>query len=124
VNFSKLALHIWEDSMRFTYAIKYVGDMDAAIKFHRDTLGLTLRFATPGWTEFETGDVTLALHSATAENPAGSVELGFGIESVPAAYAAREANGLTFKGEPRDVHGKKIAMFLDSDGAACSLSSD
>lgn len=107
----------------FTYAIKYVGDMEKAIRFHRDTLGLTLRFQTPGWTEFDTGNVTLALHSATKENPAGTVELGFGIPSVPDAYANRESNGLTFKDTPRDVHGKKIAMFLDSDGAVCSLSS-
>jgi len=108
---------------RFTYAIKYVGDMDKAVRFHRDTLGLTLKFQTPGWTEFATGDVTLALHSATKENPAGSVELGFGVPSVPEAYAARETNGLSFREAPREVHGKKLAMILDSDGAVCSLSS-
>ena len=56
--------------------------MEAAVRFHRDTLGLPLKFQTPGWTEFETGDVTLALHAATAENPAGSVELGFGVDDM------------------------------------------
>jgi len=108
---------------RFTYAIKYVGDMDKAVRFHRDALGLALKFQTPGWTEFATGEVTLALHAATTENPAGTVELGFGVPSVPDVYANREKSGLTFKDAPRDVHGKTLAMFLDSDGAVCSLSS-
>ncbi|HEY1707994.1 MAG TPA: VOC family protein [Rhizomicrobium sp.] len=109
--------------MRFTYAIKYVGDMDQAVRFHRDTLGLPLKFQTPGWSEFATGEVTLALHEATAENPAGSVELGFGVDDVPKTYAERATNGLSFDGAPRELHGMKLATFRDSDGAACSLSS-
>ena len=109
--------------MRFTYAIKYVGDMDRAVRFHRDTLGLALKFQTPGWSEFATGDVILALHEATAEHPAGTVELGFGADDVPKLYAERAANGLSFKEAPHALHGMKLATFLDSDGAACSVSS-
>ena len=30
--------------MKFTYAIKYVGNMDDAVRFHQDTLGLELKF--------------------------------------------------------------------------------
>ena len=48
--------------MRLNYAIKFVSDMDAGVRFYRDTLGLTLRWASPFWSEFETGETTLALH--------------------------------------------------------------
>jgi len=37
------------------YAIK-------AVKFYRDVLGLTVKFESPGWSEFATGETTLALH--------------------------------------------------------------
>ena len=31
-------------------------DMDKAVAFYRDTMGLTLRFQSPGWSEFATGE--------------------------------------------------------------------
>jgi catechol 2,3-dioxygenase-like lactoylglutathione lyase family enzyme len=105
---------------RFTYAIKYVADMDKALAFYRDTMGLTLKFQSPGWSEFATGDVTLALHLATREEPAGTTELGFRTADVTKEHAA---NSVNFVEAPRDVHGTKIARFKDSDGQNCSLSS-
>ena len=48
--------------MKLNYAIKFVADMDRAAKFYRDVLGLPLKFQSPGWSEFETGDTILALH--------------------------------------------------------------
>ncbi len=50
--------------MRLDYAIKFVGDMDSAVEFYRDALGLPLKFQSPFWSEFETGETTLALHPA------------------------------------------------------------
>src|SRR5204862_6718852 len=82
--------------MRLTYAIKYVADMDKAVAFHRDILGLTLKFASPFWSEFDTGATTLAIHAASAEHPAGGVQLGFGTEDLAGFYATHEANGVNF----------------------------
>ena len=48
-----------------TYAIKFVEDMEKAVGFHVDMLGLKLRFHSPEWSEFETGTTTLALHIAS-----------------------------------------------------------
>jgi len=107
--------------MQLGYVIKYVADMDAAVAFHRDRLGLVLRFASPFWTEFETGPTTLALHPASAANPAGSTQIGYRADDIDGAYEAREANGLVFTQPPTTVHGTKIAKFLDSEGAECSL---
>jgi catechol 2,3-dioxygenase-like lactoylglutathione lyase family enzyme len=108
--------------MRLNYAIKFVGDMDAAVAFYRDALGLSLRFQSPFWSEFDTGETTLALHPASDENPAGSVQLGLGTEDLDNFYAAGQAQGLVFTSEPREVHGSRIARFRDSDGAEISVS--
>jgi catechol 2,3-dioxygenase-like lactoylglutathione lyase family enzyme len=40
---------------RMTYAIKFVADMEQAIQFYRDVLGLPLKFQSPEWSEFATG---------------------------------------------------------------------
>jgi predicted enzyme related to lactoylglutathione lyase len=108
-------------STRLTFAIKYVDDMDSAVAFHRDQLGLVLKFQSPQWTEFATGETTLALHEATADKPAGSVQLGFGVPDVDAFYREREAAGVTFTQPPEAMHGAKIGRFLDSEGAECSI---
>lgn len=109
--------------MRLHYVIKFVADMDRAVAFHRDALGLKLRFATPEWTEFDTGTTTLALHAADERHPAGSCQLGFGSEALDQLYAEREARGIAFTMAPADLHGQRIARFVDPDGAETSISS-
>jgi len=54
---------------QLTDVIRFVADMPTATTFFRDTLGLTLHFQSPGWTEFETGVTTLALNPETAQSP-------------------------------------------------------
>jgi catechol 2,3-dioxygenase-like lactoylglutathione lyase family enzyme len=108
--------------MRFNYAIKFVANMDKAIAFYRDALGLKPKFESSFWTEFDTGETTLALHPASAENPAGGVQLGLGVEDLDAFYARRDALGITFTEAPKNVHGTPIARFKDSEGAEVSVS--
>ena len=50
---------------KLTYAIRYVADMDAAVRFFTEKVRLKLRFSSPEWSEFETGGTTLALHIAS-----------------------------------------------------------
>lgn len=35
--------------------IKFVTDMNKAVRFYRDTLGLKFKFESPGWSQFVTG---------------------------------------------------------------------
>ncbi|MBI5940750.1 MAG: VOC family protein [Caulobacterales bacterium] len=107
--------------MKIRYVIKYVADMDAAVAFHRDRLGLSMRFASSHWTEFDGGGVTLALHIASPDKPAGGAQIGYHSDDLEAFYAARDQLGVTFTDPPRDQHGAKIARFLDSEGAECSV---
>ncbi len=104
------------------YVIKFVADMDAAIAFHRDTLGIPVKFATPFWTEMATGETTLALHPASPENPAGSVQVGYGVDDVDDFYAAQSAAGLEFIRPPTMKHGARIAALMDCEGAEIRVS--
>ena len=107
--------------MRLTYAIKFVADMEGAVAFHRDVLGLALTFQSPFWSEFATGETRLALHPASEVNPAGSVQLGFCVDDLAGLYEARAVNGLDFTVPPKREHGALLARFRDCEGAECSL---
>jgi catechol 2,3-dioxygenase-like lactoylglutathione lyase family enzyme len=107
---------------RLAYAIKFVADMDKAVAFYRDTFGLTVKFASPFWSEFDTGEVTLALHPASDKNPAGGVEIGFSTENLAQIYAGGAASGLEFSQAPRLEHGTLLSQIRDCEGAGVSLS--
>jgi catechol 2,3-dioxygenase-like lactoylglutathione lyase family enzyme len=101
--------------MRLTYVMKFVSNMDTAVKFYRDTLGLPLKIQSPGWSEFATGDITLALHPASEKNPPGKVELGFSVEDLKAFHADLAAKGVQFPMAPRVEGFGALAQFLDSE---------
>ncbi len=108
--------------MRLSYAIKFVADMDRAVAYHRDVLGLTLKFATPFWSEFATGETTLALHPSSDQNPAGSVQVGFSVDDLDAFYAERNGKDIDFTRPPSRQEGANLTTFRDSEGALNSLS--
>lgn len=108
--------------MRLSYAIKFVDDMDRAIAFYRDKLGLEVKFQSPFWSEFATGDTVLALHPASDENPAGGVELGFAADNLGEFYDRRHELGIEFTRQPKEEHGVHIAQIRDADGAHVSVS--
>lgn len=105
-----------------TYVIKFVDNMDAAIQFHVAQLGLKLRFGSPEWSEFETGQTTLALHRASTEHPAGTCQLGFRVTDVDRFYAERIEQGVEAVARPADLHGQRVAKLRDMDGAEFSVS--
>jgi hypothetical protein len=107
---------------RLAYAIKFVADMGNAVAYHRDTLGLPLKFQSSEWSEFATGDVTLALHAASADNQAGTVQLGYAVDDLTGLYENRAKNGIDFTSPPRAQHGALLAKFRDNDGRECSIS--
>ena len=111
--------------MQLRYVIKFVSDMGRAVKFYRDVLGLQLKFESPGWSEFVTGETTLALHPASDKNPAGKVELGFTVGDVEAFYRDMSAKGVLFSMPPKKQDfGGVLARFVDSEGADCSVGAE
>jgi len=108
---------------KLTYVIKFVADMDRAVKFYRDVVGLPLKFESPGWSEFATGETTLALHPASAKNPAGGVELGFTVPDLHGFHAEMTQKGVQFSMPPKKQDfGNDLAQFVDSEGGHCSVS--
>ena len=109
--------------MKLTYVIKFVGDMNRAVKFYRDVLGFQLKFESPGWSEFVTGETTLALHPSSEKNPAGAVELGFTVPDLQRFYKDADAGGVQFTMPPtKQDFGGLLAQFADSEGGNCSVS--
>jgi predicted enzyme related to lactoylglutathione lyase len=110
---------------KLSYIIEFVADMDRAIKFYRDTIGLPLKFHSPGWSEFGTGETTLALHPASEKNPAGKVEMGFNVPDLQEFHTEMEGKGVQFPMAPaRQDFGGLLAQFVDSEGAQVTVSGD
>jgi predicted enzyme related to lactoylglutathione lyase len=108
---------------KLTHVIEFVADMDRAVTFYRDIIGFSLRFQSPGWSEFSTGETTLALHPASEKNPAGKVELGFGVPNIQQFHSDMSSKGVHFPMPPKKQDfGGLLAQFVDSEGAHVSVS--
>jgi len=107
---------------KFSYVIEFVADMGRAVKFYRDVVGLTLKFESPGWSEFQTGETTFALHPASPHNPAGKIELGLMVKDLGQSFEELKRQGVKFLMPPtKQDYGGMLARFEDSEGTAWSL---
>jgi predicted enzyme related to lactoylglutathione lyase len=112
-------------TMKLNYVIEFVADMDRAVKFYRDVLGLALKFQSPGWSEFKTGETSLGLHPASEKNPAGSIELGFNVANLEKLHQEMSAKGVQFSMPPtKQDFGGMLAQFVDSEGRRCSVTEE
>lgn len=111
-----------------SYVMIQVTDMDRSVAFYRDKLGLELRFASPEWSEFETGQTTLALHGGAkgergSNGAPGSASIGFDVTDLDATHAELSARGVAFSLPPSDRAGEgiRLAIATDPDGAPISF---
>ena len=110
-------------AVKLSYVIEFVTDMDRAVKFYRDTMGLPLKFQSPGWSEFITGETTLGLHPESGNNAAGKIEMGFNVPDLSTFYDEMRAKGVKFPMPPKKQDfGGMLAQFEDSEGAHVSVS--
>ena len=97
-------------------------DVERAIAFYRDVLELPQNSREP--TEFEAGNVTLALwkpEDQGVEFPTSAAHgIALRVEDVAAARAELEAKGVEFVGE-RDSGVCNMAFFTDPDGNSLIL---
>ena len=91
-------------------------DMDAAVAFFRDVVGLPLlRREGDGWAEFDAGPVRLALHRSDDPPPSGTAV--FRVEDLDAARRALEQRGAVFDEFVGEAGGfARFATFRDPDG--------
>ena len=116
--------------MRITYVIVFVSDMNRSVEFYRDVIGLPLKFASPGWTEFATEGATLAPHKSEGDSskddphqvPAGRCRPGLSVPSLDEFHKRMIERGVPCVQEPKVVFGARIAQYLDPDGLGISVS--
>ena len=115
------------------YAIVFVSDMKRSVSFYRDVLGLPLKFESPEWTEFATGGATLALHSSDEQSSdqanqmttaAGRCRPGLEVPNLDTFHQQLVDHTVSCIQEPKEIHGVRIAQYLDPDGLAISVSEE
>jgi catechol 2,3-dioxygenase-like lactoylglutathione lyase family enzyme len=109
---------------RLDLVFYWVSDMDRAVSFYRDVLGLQLlRQDSATWAEFDAGGRRFALHSAGEGQPVGGggATAVFAVGDLNRAKSELAARGVTFTHEG-DVEGyARFASFLDPDGNSVQL---
>jgi catechol 2,3-dioxygenase-like lactoylglutathione lyase family enzyme len=100
-----------------------VDDMDRAVAFYRDKLGLAVKYQSADWVELDAGNVTIALRRY-GSGPEGRPELGVGegatvvfeVDDIEAAKAELEGQGVEFVGGVFEYGSVKLAAFEDLHG--------
>jgi len=111
--------------VKLNYIIEFVADMNRAVEFYGEVLGLEVKFQSPGWSEFSTGETTLALHPASEKNPPGKVELGFRVPDLQKFHTEMTTKGVQFPMPPKPQDfGGMLAQFVDSEGSHISVSGE
>jgi methylmalonyl-CoA/ethylmalonyl-CoA epimerase len=107
-----------------------VGDIDRAIAFYRDTLGMRFLFqAPPGLGFFDCAGVRLMLDApAKAQAGNGSV-IYYKVPDLNAAFATLAGRGVVFEAKPHLIarmpdHELWMAFFRDPDGNLLALMSE
>jgi catechol 2,3-dioxygenase len=102
----------------------WVADMERAVGFYRDLLGLELvRRDADSWAQFDAGGRRFALHQAGEGQPvsAGGATAVFSVTDLDAARALLADRGVRSSHEG-DVEGyARFASFLDPDGNTFQL---
>ncbi|MCU4717434.1 VOC family protein [Halapricum hydrolyticum] len=99
-----------------------VSDLDTAVPFYRDTLGLTLedRLDEHGWAEFAMPPTTLALNEPGPQDPStpggGSASVALAVDDVEEAVADLREEDVAVLTEPFETGVCEIAIVADPDG--------
>ena len=81
-----------------------VADLDRAIGFYRDVLGMRFLFqAPPGLAFFDCGGVRLMLDRPARDNGAGTSIIYYHVEDIQDAASALRERGAAFESEPHLV---------------------
>lgn len=108
-----------------------VHDLDRAVAFYRDALGMTFLFqAPPKMAFFDCGGIRLMLgvpEEAEFDHP--SSILYFKVDDIQGTYQVFKDRGVEFRGEPHLIarmpdHELWMAFFRDSEGNTLALMSE
>ena len=114
--------------IRLHSAAIFVSDLDRALVFYRDHLGLPLGSLGSFGAEFLEGETRLGVHPAVHADAKAMVGrhtgLTFHADDVPARCDALRARGVTIVAEPSQTAFGVMALVADPDGNVLALWED
>jgi predicted enzyme related to lactoylglutathione lyase len=100
-------------------ATVFISDMNAAIRFYTETLGMNLKeHYGDHWATLDAGGFLIGLHPAGAQQPGvpGSIVVGLVVEDIEAGAAKLAAGGARNVGPVKSEQAGSFLHFEDPDG--------
>jgi len=112
--------------MDASHVILRVTDMDRAVSFYRDIVGLVALTTSPIFSFFDLGSIRLALNVGDAPDPKTTTEIVLEVDDILVSYREMSERGVAFLVEPRAVMADgtrelHAAHFRDPDGHLWSI---
>ena len=106
-----------------------VTDVDRAVGFYRDTLGMSFLYAFPGMGFFDVDGVRLMLVEPEGREFGGVSAIYYRVDDIGQAVKTLESRGVTFDDQPHVVHRDPaydlwMAFLRDPDGNIVALMSE
>jgi len=106
-----------------------VGDLDRAIQFYRDTLGMQFLFQAPNLAFFDCGGVRLMLSIAEKPGEVFTSVIYYKVNDIQKAAETLSGRGVSFEGQPHLIakmpdHDLWMAFFRDPDRNLLALMSE
>lgn len=106
-----------------------VTDVDRAVAFYRDQLGMDFLYAFPGMGFFDAGGVRLMLVEPEGRAFGGESAIYYRVDDIGQAVKTLESRGVTFEDQPHVVHRDPaydlwMAFLHDPDGNVVALMSE
>jgi catechol 2,3-dioxygenase-like lactoylglutathione lyase family enzyme len=103
-----------------------VADMDRAVEFYAQTLGLELKVRYGNeWAEIAAPGLTLGLHQARGPiaraDPDIGISIGLEVDDIDATVEELKAKGVLFPSSIRETDDLREASFVDPDGTSLYL---
>jgi predicted enzyme related to lactoylglutathione lyase len=93
-----------------------VTDMDRAVAFYRDQLGLEVVDHDGDWSEVTAGDQRIGLNAGESPAGDGGAVIAFAVDDIEATVTDLKDKGVEFAGELSEHPWGRIAPFKDPDG--------
>jgi catechol 2,3-dioxygenase-like lactoylglutathione lyase family enzyme len=106
-----------------------VSDLDQAVAFYRNVLGMPFIFQFPGMAFFDLDGVRLMLVDPRSRDFGGESVIYYRVDDIGQAHTALAGRGVEFSDEPHVVHRDDdhelwMAFFRDPDGNVLALMSE
>jgi predicted enzyme related to lactoylglutathione lyase len=100
-----------------------VSDMDRALEFYGDTLGLDIEQQEDDWSMVVAGSIRIGLNGRDSEHSGGEggAVIAFATTDIEESVSELRASGVDFAGDVSEHPWGKVATFRDPDGNELQL---